>query len=294
MNIRYHVELTEAERDELAALTIGGRHPARRLKRAQILLAQKAGWATKKLPLPWRSAARPYTGPSAVSWKASPCRPERGAAVRRRSQTDRQRGGPPRRHRLFEPARRSRPMDAGAAGWRDRQATAMTACRVRPSAAARPKTTSSHGRRICGASPKSTPMMSRAWKMCLISTPEAPDPKRPVICFDESPTQLIGGNPRGVIPAEPGQPQRYDYEYRRNGTVNLFIFLDAHRPWRKVKLTDRRAGDDFARCMRDLVDVHFPKGPSASGSCSTISRRIQPVPFMPPSPRQRRIGSHNA
>jgi hypothetical protein len=63
---------------------------------------------------------------------------------------------------------------------------------------------------------------------------EAPDPKRPVVCFDESPTQLIG-EVRQPIPTKPGQRRRYDYEYQRNGTVNLFVFLDAHRPWRKVK-----------------------------------------------------------
>ncbi len=87
---------------------------------------------------------------------------------------------------------------------------------------------------------------------------EAPDPKRPVICFDESPTQLIG-EVRAPIPAEPGQLERYDFEYRRNGTVNLFVFLDAQRPWRKVKVTDRRAATDFAACMRDLTDIHFPE-----------------------------------
>ena len=87
---------------------------------------------------------------------------------------------------------------------------------------------------------------------------EAPDPKRPVVCFDESPIQLIG-EVRQPIPAEPGQLERYDYEYRRNGTVNLFVFLDVHRPWRKVKVTERRTAEDFAQCMRELVDVHYPE-----------------------------------
>ena len=87
---------------------------------------------------------------------------------------------------------------------------------------------------------------------------EAPDPKRPVVCFDESPTQLIG-EVRQPIPAEPGQIERYDCEYKRNGTANLFVFLDVHRPWRKVKVTDSRAAVDFAACMRELTDVHFPK-----------------------------------
>ena len=87
---------------------------------------------------------------------------------------------------------------------------------------------------------------------------EAPDPKRPVVCFDESPTQLIG-EVRQPIEAKPGQLERYDCEYKRNGTANLFIFLDVHRPWRKVKVTDSRAAVDFAACMRDLADVHFPR-----------------------------------
>src|ERR671926_1293816 len=56
---------------------------------------------------------------------------------------------------------------------------------------------------------------------------EAPDPRRPVVCFDESPVQLIG-EVRQPIPAAPGQPARYDYEYKRNGTVNLFVCLDVH------------------------------------------------------------------
>ncbi len=61
------------------------------------------------------------------------------------------------------------------------------------------------------------------------------------------------------IPAAPGQLERYDCEYRRNGTVNLFVFLDAHRPWRKVKVTDHRTGRDFAQCMRELADVYYPQ-----------------------------------
>ena len=87
---------------------------------------------------------------------------------------------------------------------------------------------------------------------------EPPDPKRPVVCFDESPTQLIGET-RLPIPPAPGQPERQDCEYKRNGTVNLFVFLDAHRPWRRVKVTDQRTARDFAACMRELVDLHYPQ-----------------------------------
>ena len=86
---------------------------------------------------------------------------------------------------------------------------------------------------------------------------EESDPKRPVVCFDESPIQLIG-EVRQPIPAAPGQLERYDYEYKRNGTANVFMMLDVHRPWRKTKVTERRAAEDYALCMRELVDVHYP------------------------------------
>jgi len=86
---------------------------------------------------------------------------------------------------------------------------------------------------------------------------EEPDPTRPVVCLDESPLQLIG-EARLPIPAAPGQPERYDYEYRRCGTANLFVLLDAHRSWRTVTVTDRRTAVDCAARRRELVDVHAP------------------------------------
>src|SRR3954465_11463634 len=87
---------------------------------------------------------------------------------------------------------------------------------------------------------------------------EEPDPERPVVCFDESPMQLIG-EVRRPIPAAPGRGGRDNYGSRRNGTVNLFVLLDARRPWRKVKVTERRTAADFATCMRELVEGDFPR-----------------------------------
>ena len=81
--------------------------------------------------------------------------------------------------------------------------------------------------------------------------------KRPVVSFDETPIQLIGET-RVPIPAAPGRLHRFDYEYCRNGTANLFVFVDAHRAWRHVKVTKQRTAIDFAECMRDLVDIHYP------------------------------------
>src|SRR5215210_1431059 len=86
---------------------------------------------------------------------------------------------------------------------------------------------------------------------------EPPDPARPVICLDESPVQLIG-EVREPIAAAPGQIERVDYEYRRNGTVNLFVVMDVHRPWRKVTVTEQRTAQDYAERLRALVDVDYP------------------------------------
>ena len=86
---------------------------------------------------------------------------------------------------------------------------------------------------------------------------EPPDPARPVVCLDESPVQLIG-EVREPIPAAPGQLARVDYEYCRNGTVNLFVAVDAHRSWRKVSVTERRTARDYAERLRELVDVDYP------------------------------------
>lgn len=110
---------------------------------------------------------------------------------------------------------------------------------------------------------------------------EQPDPQQPVVCFDESPIQLIG-EVRQPLPPEPGQIERYDYEYRRNGTANVFVLLDANRPWRKAKVTERRTRrtSPFA-CGTSPTSI-IPR-PNASGSCSTIYRPIRPARCIRPS-----------
>ena len=60
------------------------------------------------------------------------------------------------------------------------------------------------------------------------------------------------------LPMEPGQPQRYDTEYERNGVSNLFMFFAPFLNWRHVKVTDHRTALDWAQGMKELVDVHFP------------------------------------
>lgn len=84
------------------------------------------------------------------------------------------------------------------------------------------------------------------------------DPKRPQVCFDECSKQQTKET-RLPLPAKPGAWAKYDYEYERNGTSNLFIFFAPLEAWRHIQVTDRRTMVDFAHCMRDLVDVHFPE-----------------------------------
>jgi DDE superfamily endonuclease len=87
---------------------------------------------------------------------------------------------------------------------------------------------------------------------------EAYDSHYPVVCFDEKLYQLVS-EVRQPLPAASGRPVRYDYEYRREGTCNLFLFFQPLHGWRHIKVTERRTARDFAHCMKDLVDVHFPK-----------------------------------
>lgn len=84
------------------------------------------------------------------------------------------------------------------------------------------------------------------------------DAKKPVVCFDETPCQLIAES-RPQIPMKPGQRRRVDSEYERRGTANLFMFVQPLAGWRHVKVTQRRTKNDFASCMIDLTTTHFPE-----------------------------------
>jgi transposase len=271
MNVRYRVDLSQAEREELTAMLSGGKHAARKLKRAQILLAADAGtsdediartvlvggstvYRTKRRFVegnlqralsedPRPGAERKLTGKEEALLVATACaNPPAGrarwtlellAGAMVKLTGHESLSGETVRRRLAEnglkPWRRDMwciPKVDGEYVARMEDVLDLGAC---PRAGHRPDP---------GA--------------------ETPDPECPVVCFDETPVQLIG-EVRQPIAAEPGRLERYDYEYRRNGTVNLFVFLDAHRPWRKVKVTARRTAQDYAQCMRDIVDVHYPQ-----------------------------------
>jgi transposase len=84
------------------------------------------------------------------------------------------------------------------------------------------------------------------------------DARRPVLCFDEQPYQLVE-EVRTPLPRAPGRPERVDYEYRRRGTANLFLLFEPLAGWRHVEVTERRTSAEFAQQMRALVDVHYPE-----------------------------------
>lgn len=82
------------------------------------------------------------------------------------------------------------------------------------------------------------------------------NPKRPVICMDEQPVQLIKET-RIPLPAKPGQPESFDYEYERNGTANIFMFTEPLAGWRKVIVSERRTAVDWAIEIRRLLEDDY-------------------------------------
>ncbi len=258
MNVRYRVELSQAEREQLNELLSGGKHAARKLKRAQILLAADSAVGDAVI------AASVSVGESTVyrtKRRFVEGNLELALSEETRPGSGRKLTG--KEEALLIATACSSPPE-GRARWTLELLAGEMVRRTEHAELSRETVR----RRL--KENKLKPWQQDMWCIPQVDGTyvarmedvldlyaEKPDPKRPVVCFDESPTQLIG-EVRQPIAAAPGQPRRYDYEYRRNGTMNLFVFLDAHRPWRTVKVTEQRTALDFAECMRDLVDKHYP------------------------------------
>jgi|SRR5882724_2746660 len=260
MNIRYRVTLTGDEREQLQNLVRGGKGAVRRIKRAQILLAADAKSTDEAI------AINVGAGTSTV-YRTKQRFVEEGLE---QALSESPRPGAPRKldasdESLLIAVACSKP-PAGRAKWTMRL-LADEMVRLTAHDSLSDETV----RRRLGELPLK-PWQEKMWCIPEINGEyvarmedvlqlyaEPPDPRRPVVCFDETPRQLIGEE-RVPIPAEPGRPRRVDYEYVRNGTANVFMFVDANRPWRCAKVTDRRTCIDFAECMRDLVDIHYPEG----------------------------------
>jgi transposase len=258
MNVRYRITLRAEERAQLLALVQGGRGPVRRVKRAQILLAAAGGSGDARI------AANVSVGTATV-FRTKRRFVEEGLE---QALSEAPRPGAERKLAAKEEA-----------------LLVATACSTPPAGRARwtlsllaeemvrltdHRSLSVHTIRRRLAENELKPWQQKMWCIPKVDAEfvarmedvldlyaERPDQRRPVVCFDETPRQLIG-EARVPMAAKPGRPARIDYEYVRNGTANVFMFLDAHRPWRHAKVTDRRAAGDFAECMRDLVDVHYP------------------------------------
>ncbi len=122
------------------------------------------------------------------------------------------------------------------------------------------------------------------------------DPARPVVGFDERPLQLVAET-RTPLPAQPGRPRRFDYEYRRNGTGNLFTTVEPLAGWRHVEVTDRPTAIDFAHQMKWLADEAYPQAEVVRvvlDNLNVHARALLYAGFPPPEARRlaRKLESH--
>jgi transposase len=271
MNIKFHVELSQSERDQLAALLSRGRHAARKIKRAQILIAADEGHSDEVI-----SANLNVSGSTVYRTKRRFVEANLEGALSEEPRPGAGRKLSGKEEALLVATACSTP-PPGRARWTLElladEMVRLTSHEALSADTVRRRLAENHlkpWRKDMWRIPKVDGEYVARMEDVLDLYAETPDPQRPVICFDESPAQLIGpthrpnssaqliGEVRGPVAAKPGQLERYDCEYRRNGTVNLFVFMDVHRPWRRVKVTDRRTSRDFAECMRELADIDYP------------------------------------
>lgn len=259
MHVKYIVELTEAERASLETFVNSGSKLARKVKRAQILLAADQGYQDKDI------AELVGVGTSTV-YRAKKRFVERPFDV---VLDDEPRPGGSRKltgkeEALLVATACSKPPEGRARWTMQLLADAFVSMTDHTSLSdetvrrrLREKKIKPWQHKMWCIPNVDAEYVARMEDVLDLYAEDAP-PGEPVVCFDESPIQLIG-EARTPIPASSGRPARIDYEYRRKGTANLFVFLDAHEPWRHVKVTDHRESADFAECMRDLVDIHYPE-----------------------------------
>lgn len=259
MNVRYRVTLSHEEREQLREMVRGGKGAVRRLKRAQTLLAAEAGATDEAI------AANVAVGTSTV-YRTKRRFVEEGLeeALSEEPRPGAERKLSGKEEALLVATACSKP-PAGRARWTlELLAGEMVQLTRHESISAE-----TIRRRLAEKDLK--PWQKKMWCIPKVDAEfvarmedvldlyaEAPDKGFPVVCFDETPRQLIG-EARVAVTAKPGKRARYDYEYVRNGTANVFMTVDAHRPWRHAKVTKQRTAIDFAECMRDLVDRHYPK-----------------------------------
>lgn len=258
MNVKWIVELEDNEREQLLKLTRGGNTRARRLKRAQILLLADRGLGELEI-----AKALP-TGTS-TAFRTKKKYVEGGLEY---ALSERPRNGAERKLKGKDEAMLVAIACSDPPDGRSRWTLTLLAEQLVALTDLEDISTETVRRRL--AENELKPWQKRMWcipkvnaefvarmedLLELYSAP--PDPRQPVVCFDETPVQLVEET-RTPRPMEPGKPARFDYEYKRKGVANVFGFFDAGRPWRHTKVTERKTKADFSECMRDLVDVHYP------------------------------------
>jgi len=259
LNVRYRVTLSQEERERLREMVRGGKGRVRRVKRAQILLAADAGTTDETI------AANVAVGTSTV-FRTKRRFVEEGLEE---ALSEEPRPGAERKLSASEEALLVATACAQPPTGRARWTLELLAGEM--VRLTRHESISSETIRRRLAEKELKPWQKKMWCIPKVDGEfvarmedvldlyaEVPDGRFPVVCFDETPRQLIG-EARVPVMAKPGKRARYDYEYVRNGTANVFMMLDAHRPWRHAKVTEQRTSVDFAECMRELVDHYYPK-----------------------------------
>lgn len=258
MNVNYLVDLTDIEREQLEALNRGGTVAARRLKRANILLMSDRGHTAVEIET---------AGHGSVStvYRTRQRFVEEGleAALSEEKRPGGERKLDEKQEAIIV-ATACSPPPKGCARWTLR----LLAGRFVELADIESISPSTIGRRLKEKDIK--PWQKKMWCIPEVDAAfvanmedvlelyaEPPDPSRPVVCVDETLKQLVE-DVKTPLPPRPGSTEKFDYHYRRNGTANLFVFVDRHAKWRHVKVTERKTNQDFAECMRDLVDIHYP------------------------------------
>ncbi len=259
MNVRYVVDLTEGERGDLEALTRKGRPGARKSKRAQILLMADGRAHTDE-----EIASALLVGTSTV-YRTRKAFVEEGLEE---ALNEKPRAGGARKLDAKEEATLVAIACSKPPNGRSRWTLALLADELVACTELDDISTETVRRRL--AENELKPWQKKMWCIpkfdadfvahmedVLELYAEPHDPKRPVVCFDEALKQMVAET-RPPFPPRPGKLEIYDYEYRRNGTANIFLFFDRRRGWRHAKATERKGNVDYAHCMRDLVDVHYP------------------------------------
>jgi transposase len=257
MHIRYRVELEESERQHLETIVAGGSRAVRRVKRAQILLAAAAGASDADI------ATTVHVGTATV-YRTKQHFVERGLE---RALSEGPRPGGKRKLVATEEALLIATACAQPPAGRARWTLALLAAEVVRLTTQTSISRATIGRRLAENALK--PWQEKMWCVPQIDATYVarmedvlglyttiPRPGTAVVCVDETPQQLIG-EVRTALPPAPGHPARHDYEYRRNGTANVFVAVDAQQPRRYTKVTARRTAVDFAEWLRDLVDIHY-------------------------------------